>query len=75
MKKIKGSKNNENKQFEQIVMTRNACLQNADDLIIAAKLLQNKHLQHIQYHLSVLALEEIGKAEIIGMTFAAIENS
>ena len=75
MKKIKGSKNNVNKQFEQIVMTRNACLQNADDLIIAAKLLQNKHLQHIQYHLSVLALEEIGKAEIIGMTFAAGINS
>lgn len=61
----------ENDLFKQHSKTRDICLQNAEDLIIAAKRLVNSNLQHIQYHLSALALEEIGKAELVEMSFAA----
>jgi AbiV family abortive infection protein len=61
--------------FKQHSKTRDICLQNARDLITSAKRLVNSNLQHIQYHLSALALEEIGKAELIEMSFIAGINS
>lgn len=40
---------------------RKLCLKNAEDHIRAAELLLDKNLNHIAYHLNVLALEELGK--------------
>ena len=64
-----------NKLFNEHRTTRDLCLQNAEDLITSAKKLKDSNLQHIQYHLSALALEEIGKAELIEMSFVAGINS
>ncbi len=60
------------KKYENI---RKICLDNAEDLIMSAKKLANSNLQHIQYHLAALALEEIGKAELIEMSYVAGLNS
>jgi AbiV family abortive infection protein len=44
-----------------------ACFGNARDLLRAAKrLLEDERLPNISFHLAVLALEEIGKAVMIG---------
>lgn len=37
------------------------CIQNAKDNIRAAKLLKDQNVNHLVFHLSILALEEIGK--------------
>src|SRR5687768_1122613 len=43
-----------------------ACHQNARDLLRAARLLhEQEKLYHVAFHLSVLALEEIGKGGLI----------
>lgn len=63
------------KLFKEHEITRDLCLQNAEDLITSAKRLKDSNLQHIQYHLAALALEEIGKAELIEMSFVAGINS
>jgi AbiV family abortive infection protein len=45
-----------------------ACHEHADDLLRSAdRVLNQENLPHIAYHLSALALEEIGKAELIGI--------
>ncbi|MFC1625867.1 AbiV family abortive infection protein [Patescibacteria group bacterium] len=54
--------------FEKI---RDLCLDNASDLVKGAKKMRVSKLHHIQHHLAVLALEEIGKAELLGMELAA----
>lgn len=54
--------------------TRSVCLSNANDLIKSAKKLTNSNLQHVQFHLATLALEEIGKSELIEMSFVAEIN-
>lgn len=59
------------KLFKETQITRDLCLQNAEDLIISSKKLKDSQVQHIQYHLAALALEEIGKAELLEMTLAA----
>jgi AbiV family abortive infection protein len=43
----------------------NACLEHAEDLLVSAEILLNAGKEHIAFHLAVLALEEIGKREII----------
>lgn len=53
---------------------RNLCLKNAEDFVNAAKQVSGQSLQHIQYHIATLALEEIGKAELIEMSFVAGMN-
>lgn len=53
---------------------RTLCLKNAGDLIKAANQIADKNLQHIQFHLSTLALEEIGKGELIEMASIAKLN-
>ena len=51
----------------QLLHSRSACLQHAGELIEAsAKLLDGNAHPHISYHLSLLALEEIGKACMLG---------
>jgi AbiV family abortive infection protein len=56
------------KTFAQDVeQRRKACFLHASDLIRAAEQLQAENLPHISYHLATLALEEIGKAELIVM--------
>jgi len=54
---------------------RQLCLKNAEDLVNSAKQLTNKKLQHVQYHLAALALEEIGKGELIEMYSVAKLNN
>lgn len=45
-----------------------ACLANAHDLIrVAKRALDDERLPNVAYHLSVLALEEIGKSCLVGM--------
>ena len=44
-----------------------ACFRNARDLLRAAKrLLEDEKLPNISFHLAVLALEEVGKAVMLG---------
>lgn len=52
-----------------------ACISNANDLVIASELLLKSDLPNIAYHLAALALEEIGKSEILGvMHFAEMRK-
>jgi AbiV family abortive infection protein len=48
-----------------------ACVSNAEDLVKGAELLLAQNLANIAYHLGALALEEIGKSEIMGVMQAA----
>lgn len=43
------------------------CITPAGDLVKGAKFLLEQQLGHIAYHLATFALEEIGKATLIGM--------
>lgn len=52
------------KEFEDL---RKACLANARSFIAACKKLDNRGNKHIKYHLAALALEEIGKIEMVAM--------
>src|SRR6266849_836542 len=45
-----------------------ACLQNAEELLNAAKAVEKQGSIHIAYHLAALALEEIGKSSMIFMS-------
>lgn len=50
----------------------NACLSHAQDLIIAAKRIQDKGgLPNIAFHLAVIAMEEIGKAGLVAINHMA----
>jgi AbiV family abortive infection protein len=53
-----------------------ACQSHAEDLLNAAKtVLKDERLPNIAYHLATLALEEIGKSELVGMSrIAKIER-
>ena len=52
------------KEFEAL---RKACLANAKSFIAACKKLDNRNNKHIKYHLAALALEEVGKIEMVAM--------
>jgi AbiV family abortive infection protein len=52
----------------KILQTRDACLQNADDMLTASRSVLEQKLYNIAYHLAVIALEEIGKACMLGMS-------
>lgn len=57
---------------ENIIIARDACLAHAEDLLRAARrVLTDENLPNISYHLSVLALEEIGKSTLIIMSHSA----
>jgi AbiV family abortive infection protein len=55
--------------FERLQAIRAACLRNAEDLVNSAKNLLGTGVDHICYHLSVPALEEIGKATLMQSKF------
>lgn len=57
---------------DELKKVHQAIIRNADDLVKAAKALPST-LDHVRYHLAVLALEEVGKADLIGMRSAASE--
>jgi AbiV family abortive infection protein len=48
---------------------RAAILANAESFVRAARALQDQDVEHVRYHLATLALEEIGKATLLGMQF------
>ena len=48
-----------------------ACVANANRFIGAAKKLSGISTRHIRYHLGVLALEEMGKIEMLNLSYAA----
>lgn len=50
---------------------RGACLKNADDLLCASKLALDNKIDHVSFHLSKLALEEIGKLHLASLEAAA----
>ena len=52
---------------------RDICLKNAEDLVASAKALLGRDVDHICYHLAVLALEEVGKAQLLQTKFAIAE--
>ncbi len=51
--------------FEQVESLIQACLGNAEKLLEAAKAVSKPGSNHIAYHLTVLALEEIGKSSLL----------
>ncbi|MGI0058382.1 MAG: AbiV family abortive infection protein [Nitrosotalea sp.] len=66
---------NEKNDFKKLTKIREACLKNAEDFINSADALENKNVEHIRFHLAVLALEEIGKAELLQMKFIANKDT
>ncbi|MEW9805108.1 AbiV family abortive infection protein [Mesorhizobium marinum] len=52
---------------EALIERLNACAQHARELVTAAQVVSNSGQHNIAYHLAVLALEEIGKRELIGV--------
>jgi AbiV family abortive infection protein len=44
-----------------------ACRSHAEEVFEGAKLLREKGMPHLAYHLATIALEELGKAQLIGM--------
>jgi AbiV family abortive infection protein len=50
---------------ENVLHIRNLCLDQAESFIAAAEKLSDGDWAHIVYHLSLLALEEVGKASMI----------
>lgn len=56
---------------EELKRVRDVTLQNAESLLAAAKHLIGRNFDHISYHLATLALEEVGKADLMGMKHAA----
>ncbi len=55
------------KSMEEVTPAIEACLQNAEKFVIAAKASAVPGTYHIAFHLAVLALEEIGKSSMIFM--------
>lgn len=54
---------------------RSLCLENSEDALRSAELLLNKKANHIVFHLSVLALEEIGKIFICFQNFSSDDSN
>jgi AbiV family abortive infection protein len=59
----------------EAVQAMEACRSHAQDLFDGAKLLREKSLPNLAYHLATLALEELGKAQLIGMKSFAKEEA
>ena len=56
--------------LEEQNKVRELCVKNAEDLVAAARALEGRGVDHVRYHLGVLALEEIGKATLLNTKFA-----
>jgi AbiV family abortive infection protein len=50
-----------------LVRAMQACVDHARNLVASAKLVQVSGRQHIAYHLAILALEELGRRELIAI--------
>jgi AbiV family abortive infection protein len=59
----------------EAVQAMEACRSHAQDLFDGATLLRDKSLPHLAYHLATLALEELGKAQLIGMKSFAKDDA
>ena len=62
------------KVVEDFNKLRAACLKNATELLRASLLALNEHIDHVSFHLSVLALEEMGKIEIGFFKAMSLQN-
>lgn len=60
------TEDNEEQEIEKYNKLRNICLKNSEDLLRASKLALDNGIDHVAFHLAVLALEEIGKIDILG---------
>lgn len=56
---------------EELKKIRETTLKNAESLLNAAKILTGEEYDHIRYHLAALALEEVGKVDLLGMRHTA----
>jgi len=63
------------KNIADFINFRKLCLANAEAAIVSAEGLQHKNANHIAYHLSTLALEEIGKIYIAWFNFNRSQKS
>ncbi len=61
--------------FSKFIFFRSLSLQNAEDALKSAEYLRGKNVNHISYHLSLLALEEIGKIFMFWMKVNRKETS
>lgn len=63
-------------EFDKIKKIRRRCISHANKLIKASKLLLEKKYSNIAYHLTTLALEEIGKSVmlVVGHTFMSSQK-
>ena len=59
-----GENDKEKQITEQLNKLRNLCIKNAEDLLHASKLALENKIDHVSFHLSKLALEELGKLHI-----------
>src|ERR1700674_1021211 len=53
--------------LDKITPVINACLSNAEHLLNVARVARGPEQNHIAYHLAALALEEVGKASMLGI--------
>lgn len=57
-----------------LVASHDACIAHAKNLIASARAVQAINQPHIAYHLAVIALEELGRGELIGVQSIATER-
>lgn len=57
------------KETSEIQKIREQCLANAESMLVVAERELNKNVDHICFHLALLALEEIGKAILVTIGF------
>ena len=57
------------KETSEIQKIREQCLANAESMLVVAQRELNKNVDHICFHLALLALEEIGKAILVTIGF------
>lgn len=57
------------RNIQSVIQIRKKCLSNAESLLAVAERELNKGVDHICFHLALLALEEIGKAILVTIGF------
>jgi AbiV family abortive infection protein len=57
-----------------LVTAHNACIAHAKNLIVSARAVQASEQPHIAYHLAVIALEELGRMELLGIQSMASDR-
>jgi len=61
-------------EYTKIKEKRLLCIKHAADLLNGSKLLLEKGLHHISYHLAALALEEVGKSVMLVIGHSSFNN-